>query len=117
MTILQQLVLFFLALVGLALAFKLLVKLRLLPLLLWWVIGKVIFSQWFAGHPVVFYGVLGILALLTLASWLGPLLGRIQENKRAERMVLEELSRARAEGRTIDYIQVENGIPVAKYKA
>lgn len=117
MTIPQQLILFFLALVGLALAFKLLVKLRLLPLLLWWVIGKEIFSQWFAGRPVVFYGGLGILALLTLASWLGPLFGRIQENRRAERMVLEELSRARAEGRIIDSIQIENGIPIAKYKA
>jgi hypothetical protein len=117
MTILQQISAFVLASALAVLGFKLLVKLRILPLLLWWGLGKNLYPVWAAGHSLLFYGVLAALALLTLASWLCPVLTEHLENKRLERMILEDLSKARAEGREIDSIQIQHGIPVAKYRA
>lgn len=120
MMILLQIAVFFLALTVLAavfrLAFQLLVRLWLLPPLIWWALGKVLYPQWSAAHPLLFYGVLAVLILVMLAVWFGPLVARQRENKRLERMVSEGISRARAEGRTIDNIQLENGVPVITYR-
>lgn len=68
-----------LALSLLLLAFKLLVKSRLLPLLIWCGLGWKLYPQWSAAHPFIFYGVLAALALVTAFSWLGPWLERRRE--------------------------------------
>ena len=91
----------------LLLAFKLLVKSRLLPLLIWCGLGWKLYPQWSNAHPFIFYGVLAFLALVIVFSWLGPYLERRRE---------EEAIRARAEGRTISGFKVENGVPVTIWR-
>lgn len=105
-----------LALSLLLLAFKLLVKSRLLPLLIWCGLGWKLYPQWSAAHPFIFYGVLAALALVTAFSWLGPWLERRREEKRFENHVRSEAARARAEGRTISGFKVENGGPVTIWR-
>ncbi|PWM51301.1 MAG: hypothetical protein DBX60_07170 [Bacillota bacterium] len=112
MTILLQIGAFVLGLAVLGLAFKLLVKLRILPLLVWLGLGKGLYPSWSAAHPLIFCGVLAALALLMVFSWLGPWL----ESRRLERQVRDEIIRARAEGRTIDGIKMQNGVPVMTYR-
>lgn len=106
----------FLALSLLLLAFKLLVKSRLLPLLIWCGLGWKLYPQWSAAHPFIFYGVLSALALVTVFSWLGPWLERRREEKRFENHVQVGSARARAEGRTISGFKVENGVPVTIWR-
>lgn len=106
----------FLALSLLLLAFKLLVKSRLLPLLIWCGLGWKLYPQWSAAHPFIFYGVLSALALVTVFSWLGPWLERRREEKRFENHVRSEAARAWAEGRTISGFKVENGVPVTIWR-
>ena len=101
-----------LALSLLLLVFKLLVKSRFLPLLIWCGLGWKLYPQWSAAHPFIFYGVLAALALVTVFSWLGPWLERRREEKRFENHVRSEAARARTEGRTISGFKVENGVPV-----
>ena len=105
-----------LALALLLLAFKLLVKSRLLPLLIWFGLGWKLYPQWAAAHPFIFYGVLAVLAVVTVFSWLGPWLERRREEKRFENHVRSEAARARAEGRTISGFKVENGVPVTIWR-
>lgn len=105
-----------LALSLLLLAFKLLVKSRLLPLLIWYGLGWKLYPQWAAAHPFIFYGVLSALALVTVFSWLGPWLERRREEKRFENHVRSEAARARTEGRTISGFKVENGVPVTIWR-
>ena len=61
MTILQQVLLAFAAFVlfifAIRLVFALLLRLQLLPILVWLGVGR-IYPQWAAEHPFVFYGVL-----------------------------------------------------------
>lgn len=105
-----------LALSLLLLVFKLLVKSRFLPLLIWCGLGWKLYPQWSAAHPFIFYGVLAALALVTVFSWLGPWLERRREEKRFENHVRSEAARARTEGRTINGFKVENGVPVTIWR-
>lgn len=105
-----------LALSLLLLVFKLLVKSRFLPLLIWCGLGWKLYPQWSAAHPFIFYGVLAALALVTVFSWLGPWLERRREEKRFENHVRSEAARARTEGRTISGFKVENGVPVTIWR-
>ena len=116
MKIVIQVGVFLLVLFLLLLAFKLLVKSRLLPLLLWCGLGWKLYPQWSNAHPFIFYGVLAVLALVTVFSWLGPWLERRREVKRFESHVRSELLRAEAEGRTISGFQVENGVPITIWR-
>ena len=122
MTILQQVLLAFAAFVlfifAIRLVFALLLRLQLLPILVWLGVGR-IYPQWAAEHPFVFYGVLAFFGLLALSCWLRPLLEWLQETQKArlaERLILDELHRAAVEGRTISGFQVKNGVPIAEYE-
>lgn len=116
MTILIQLGIFILVLSLLGLlfraVFRLLVRLWLLPPLAWWGLCAKVYPQWSAAHPLIAYGVLAMLVLVMLAAWFGPLL----ENRRLERQVRDEIILANAEGRTIEGIRFENGVPVTTYR-
>ncbi len=116
MTALQQIGIVILALIALVIVFMLLVKMRLLPLGLWLFLGKVPFAQWSGRHPLIFYGVLVLLAGLTLASWLVPKLRQWREGRWIERKIRADIAAAHAEGRVIESIELDHGIPVIKYR-
>ena len=117
MTALQQIVLAFLALVAilvcLKLTLRLLVKLHILPVLLYLVVGLAVFPAWVAQHSVAYYGILAVLILLVLATWFGPAVRDIRMERRAQRLLLDELKQAREEGHSIDSFELHNGIPIA----
>ena len=122
MTILQQVLLAFAAFALLRLAvrliFVLLVRLHLIPILVWLGVGR-LYPQWAAAHPIVYYGILVFFTLLVLSCWLRPVLAWVQEKRMlrmAERRIRSDLHRANAEGRTITGFQLYSGIPVAKYE-
>lgn len=111
MTALQQIVLAFLALVAilvcLKLTLRLLAKLHILPVLLYLVVGLAVFPAWVAQHSVTYYGI--------LASWLGPVVRDIRMERRAQRLLLDELEQAREEGHSISSFELHSGIPIAHY--
>ena len=114
MTILQQVLLAFAAFVlfifAIRLVFALLLRLQLLPILVWLGVGR-IYPQWAAEHPFVFYGVLAFFGLLALSCWLRPVVEWVQERQMlrlAERQIKNDLHRANAEGRTITGFQLRN---------
>ena len=122
MTILSQILLGFAVIVLLIfcvrLIFTLLLRLQLLPVLIWLCVGRV-YPQWAAAHPFVFYGVLALLGLLALSCWLRPVIEWLQDRREAqlaERVIRDELHRAAVEGRTISGFQVRNGIPIPEYE-
>lgn len=84
MTILQQVLLAFAAFVlfifAIRLVFALLLRLQLLPILVWLGVGR-LYPQWAAAHPFVFYGVLALFALLALSCWLRPVVEWVQERQ------------------------------------
>ena len=69
MTILSQVLLGFAAIAllifSVRLIFTLLLRLQLLPVLIWLCVGRV-YQQWAAAHPFVFYGVLCLFVILLL---------------------------------------------------
>ena len=102
MTILQQVLLAFAAFVlfifAIRLVFALLLRLQLLPILVWLGVGR-LYPQWAAAHPFVFYGVLALFALLALSCWLRPVVEWVQEQqmlRMAERRIKDDLHRANA---------------------
>ena len=122
MTILQQVLLAFAAFVlfifAIRLVFALLLRLQLLPILVWLGVGR-LYPQWAAAHPFVFYGVLAFFGLLALSCWLRPMVEWAQERQMlrlAERQIKDNLHRANAEGRTITGFQLCNGVPIPEYK-
>lgn len=122
MTILSQVLLGFAAIAllifSVRLIFTLLLRLQLLPVLIWLCVGRV-YPQWAAAHPFVFYGVLALFALLALSCWLRPVVEWVQERQMlrlAERQIKNDLYRANAEGRTITGFQLCNGVPIPEYK-
>ena len=101
MTILQQVLRAFAAFVlfifAIRLVFALLLRLQLLPILVWLGVGR-IYPQWAAEHPFVFYGVLAFFGLLALSCWLRPMVEWAQERQMlrlAERQIKDDLHRAR----------------------
>ena len=122
MTILQQALLafgaFVLLLFTIRLMFALLLRLQLLPILVWLGVGR-IYPQWTAEHPFVFYGVLAFFGLLALSCWLRPVVEWVQERQMlrlAERQIKDDLRRANVEGRTITGFQLCNGVPIPEYE-
>ena len=98
--------------------FALLLRLQLLPILVWLGVGR-IYPQWAAEHPFVFYGVLAFFGLLALSCWLRPVVEWVQERQMlrlAERQIKDDLHRANAEGRTITGFQLCNGVPIPEYE-
>ena len=121
MTILSQVLLGFAAIAllifSVRLIFTLLLRLQLLPVLIWLCVGRV-YPQWAAEHPFVFYGVLAFFGLLALSCWLRPVVEWVQERQMlrlAERQIKNDLHRANAEGRTITGFQLCNGVPIPEY--
>ena len=84
MTILQQVLLafatFVLFIFAIRLVFALLLRLQLLPILVWLGVGR-LYPQWAAAHPFVFYGVLAFFGLLALSCWLRPVVEWVQERR------------------------------------
>lgn len=68
----------------LPLLFRLIVKLRLLPLVLYSLSAGTVFLGWTEAHPALSMAVFYVIAGLTALSWLLPLLRRVVEDRRVK---------------------------------
>lgn len=115
MTMIQQLFIVIVALSLLPLALRLLIKSRFLPALLWWGAGQ-LYPTWRTAHNISFYCVLALLILVSVASWLGPVVDRKRQERMAVKILRKDIVRAHEEGREIDCIEIVNGFPLTKYR-
>ena len=72
LTLAQQMFFFFLALFLIQLVFCILVKLKLMPVLIYLACANLIFPEWVAAHQLLYRAILAGLVLITVFRWVGP---------------------------------------------
>ena len=82
LTLAQQMFFFFLALFLIQLVFCILVKLKLMPVLIYLACANLIFPEWVAAHQLLYRAILAGLVLITVFRWVGPKLIEHLEEKR-----------------------------------
>ena len=103
---------------------KLMVKLRLLPAMLYAVLGNTFFLSWSAENRVLADGILFALLALTALSWLVTLYRKAAERfgfsrtqRQRNKFLSEQLRTAKSVGFPMDKIRVKctDGLPIIKY--
>ena len=103
---------------------KLMVKLRLLPAMLYAVLGNTLFLSWSAENRVLADGILLALLALTALSWLvtfyrksAERFGFSRAQRQRKKFLSEQLRTAKSVGFTMDKIRVKctDGLPIVKY--
>ena len=88
----------FLVLTLLPVVFRLIVKLHLLPPLLYAVIAQVFSRDWSLTHPVISIGIFMVLTLYSVLRWFWPLLQNRMEERQLRQLVDVQLDLARELG-------------------
>ena len=116
LTLVQQLFFFFLALFLILLVFRILAKLKLMPILIYLACANLIFPEWVAAHQLPYRAILAGLALVTVFRWVGPKLTEHLEEKRIMQSIVEQSRMAEAMGYRTDQIslEVKDGVPKLK---
>ena len=116
LTLVQQLFFFFLALFLILLVFRILAKLKLMPVLIYLACANLIFPEWVAAHQLPYWAILAGLALVTVFRWVGPKLTEHLEEKRIMQSIAEQSRMAEAMGYRTDQIsfEVKDGMPKLK---
>lgn len=109
-------VFFFLALFLIQLVFCILVKLKLMPVLIYLACANLIFPEWVAAHQLLYRAILAGLVLITVFRWVGPKLIEHLEEKRIMQSIVEQSRWAEAMGYRTDQInfEVKDGMPQIK---
>lgn len=94
LTLAQQMFFFVLAVFLILLVFRILVKLKLAPVLLYAACANLIFPEWVAEQKALYWAILAGLVLVTIFRWVGPRLTAHMEEQRIMREIVEQ-SRAR----------------------
>ena len=72
LTLAQQMFFFVLAVFLILLVFRILVKLKLAPVLLYAACANLIFPEWVAEQKALYWAILAGLVLVTIFRWVGP---------------------------------------------
>jgi len=121
MNMLQQILLILLIFALLPVAFRvalrLLVKLRLLPLVLYLFAVRFLFPRWAAAHELLCLVLLAAIIAGVLAAWMAPLIRRLREEHRAKEVLLSELQFAENQGLSMEdyHFTIHNGVPILEY--
>lgn len=107
LTLAQQMFFFFLALFLIQLVFCILVKLKLMPVLIYLACANLIFPEWVAAHQLLYRAILAGLVLITVFRWVGPKLIEHLEEKRIMQSIVEQSRWAEAMGYRTDQISFE----------
>ena len=84
LTLAQQMFFFVLAVFLILLVFRILVKLKLAPVLLYAACANLIFPEWVAEQKALYWAILAGLVLVTIFRWVGPrLTAHMEEQSRA----------------------------------
>ena len=89
LTLAQQMFFFFLALFLILLVFRILAKLKLMPVLIYLACANLIFPEWVAAHQLLYWAILAGLVLVTVIRWVGPKLTEYLEEKRIMQSIAE----------------------------
>ena len=118
LTLAQQMFFFVLAVFLILLVFRILVKLKLAPVLVYAACANLIFPEWVAEQKALYWTVLAGLVLVTIFRWVGPRLTAHMEEQRIMREIVEQSRAAEAMGYRNDQIsfEVKNGTPQSKIR-
>lgn len=114
---LKQILIVSVVFASIPLVIQLLIKLRLLPLVVYGILVETLFADWAELHPFISTGIFVAIALLVIISWLQPLFHRISEDRMAEQIVLNGIRQAHADGLTEGqyHFSIRNGVPILEY--
>ena len=98
LTLAQQMFFFVLAVFLILLVFRILVKLKLAPVLLYAACANLIFPEWVAEQKALYWAILAGLVLVTIFRWVGPRLTAHMEEQRIMREIVEQSRAAEAMG-------------------
>lgn len=98
----------------LPLLLKLAVKTRLIIPLLYVAVVAVFFSAWATEHEIVSFGILGLLVLLVVISWLWPVIARIRDERLMKKALLLQIVAAREKSAEPLTVTIEDGIPIVR---
>ena len=90
LTLAQQMFFFVLAVFLILLVFRILVKLKLAPVLLYAACANLIFPEWVAEQKALYWAILAGLVLVTIFRWVGPRLTAHMEEQRIMREALRK---------------------------
>ena len=107
LTLAQQMFFFVLAVFLILLVFRILVKLKLAPVLLYAACANLIFPEWVAEQKALYWAILAGLVLVTIFRWVGPRLTAHMEEQRIMREIVEQSRAAEAMGYRNDQISFE----------
>lgn len=110
----KQIVIVLAVLALLPLALKLAVKTRLIVPLLYMAVVSIFFSSWATEHEILSFGILGLLLLLVVISWLWPVFSRLREERLMKKALLLQIGAARANSTEPLSVTIEDGIPIVR---
>ena len=118
LTLAQQLFFFVLAVFLILLVFRILVKLKLMPVLLYMACANLIFPGWVSEHTVLYGVILAELLLVTVLRWAAPWLMEYMEDRRIKGQIAAQAHMARELGYQEDQFGfvVEDGSVTIKFE-
>ena len=118
LTLAQQMFFFVLAVFLILLVFRILVKLKLAPVLLYAACANLIFPERAAEQKALYWAILAGLVLVAIFRWVGPRLTAHMEEQRIMREIVEQSRAAEAMGYRNDQIsfEVKEGTPQIKIR-
>ena len=118
LTLAQQMFFFVLAVFLILLVFRILVKLKLAPVLVYAACAHLIFPEWVAEQKALYWAILAGLVLVTIFRWVGPRLTAHMEEQRIMREIVEQSRAAEAMGYRNGQIsfEVKDGTPQIKIR-
>lgn len=118
LTLAQQLFFFVLAVFLILLVFRILVKLKLMPVLLYVACANLIFPGWVAEHTALYGVILAVLLLVTALRWAAPWLMEYMEDRRLKGQIAAQAHMARELGYQDDQFGfvVEDGSVKIKFE-
>ena len=118
LTLAQQMFFFFLALFLIQLVFCILVKLKLMPVLIYLACANLIFPGWVSEHTVLYGVILAVLLLVTVLRWAAPWLMEYMEDRRIKGQIAAQAHMARELGYQDDQFGfvVEDGSVKIKFE-
>lgn len=115
---LKQILILLAVLVLIPIVLKIIYKLHLLPLAVYYVLIKTVFVEWSEAHPYISIGLFAFFIMWALFFWLRPIFCRIQEDRETKQLLLNGIRIMHEQGFSDDQysINVIDGIPVFEYE-
>lgn len=98
----------------LPLVLRLVVKTHLIVPILYVIVTALFFPEWATAHGALSFGILGILLMVVVLSWVLPVLARHREERMMEKALLLQIRAAREKEAGPLPVSIEAGIPIIR---